>query len=152
MKPDDTDHFSGKQRTLLLFLVKSWSTDHSHIQFPWSSTEVRNTTYPWTSHCSKSSLRINHNSISGVQESKYQLHQELAMTKLACNRDTIKDSQHPVRPIYWGYSKIRRHFPFASGCIVFSEVWCSFLVRAYELLHKYLLAQHDYAIVVPVLT
>ena len=50
-----------------------------------------------------------------------------------------------------GKSEISWHFPFASGCIVVSEVWCDFLVSADERLDEYCLTLVDYSIVVPVM-
>ena len=48
-------------------------------------------------------------------------------------------------------SEISRHFPSASSSIVFREVRRSFLVRAYEFLHKHLLAKQDHSVVVSVM-
>jgi hypothetical protein len=57
-----------------------------------------------------------------------------------CQHTVYKLSEHILGSHKF---EISRHFPSASSRIVFTEVWRSFLVRAYELFHEFLLGELD---------
>ena len=129
-----------------------------------------NMTWGWAS--SESSVM----DIPGLTKSYFQFHMGIATPKSTCNRHAIADNQHqlvkehrnrndllsarnenlvlrqlPKTIVGSCKSEISWHFPSASGHIVLSEVRCSFLVRADELVHKYLLGRLKNCTVAPMM-